>query len=1188
MFSSTPSSSNAITLGANAILPPIPMTQSDMEKFRKNPTISSALPDLPIHNRCRAIVSALQKDTDPDTKSFSSLLESSWALEDTQLELLEKLLNQLWTSPVTSGHIKWLHQVLDIPNGQINKHNYFAYLNNFYLRWEETLKVAMVHHRRSQISSARYSKLYTKVTWSAIEEHIQQFPEGKTVAIKKEIELHFAQKAIEYTHIREQAERTFLYGRADATPSSSSSRSTLAPTSFHKRTIKGTGSLEQRKKREASEIPGAAPSSSSISTSVPATFAQATVDTTTMDLAAPALTSEIPDVALASSSSSISTLTTTPAPVSSPRSKKSLSNIHTTSSDTTVDAEAACSAPPMPNSYMPISSSSSTDTSLSLTMTPEISPSAIYQDHLLIDTQVTLQGITKPRNPVHVIFIVDVSGSMKHAIKHVHTTLIDMIHQKLRAGDIISIITFASKAEVVVNAKTLPNDSLATIIKTNIVAQGTTNILAGFEALKNLTPTPLETHAVVLTDGGDDIYNPRNPLYISGKDNPTPPPRPTREEYTDQMIKIARDFAGETIRIHAVGMTTNIDQEITSRLSNGTLAVQLFIKTQQAVGEAVETLANYISSDNRAPAGYMTVTHNGLLQHFDIPSVPFGNPFPILLRFATAQIDVTAPVKIEYHFPDTELVTREISISSVVENIDSIAADIINRYERLIATPIDPKTKLAEELYELVKKIRRLKTDYPGIHNQATDAAEQRILDYLRKNLPTYLAILEKNDKTQTSADPLNTLRPQTDERAIVPTEYDISDVATIIKAFEIPIKRGIIDITLWNITHRYDQLIETPLIEPMVKLKNELLGLLVEVIQLKTNYPHASWGSLDNAERKIRDYLAALESNDQSRMNACNVDTLVLKSIISTPSSQQTAAAAPTLPQASAATVTSTEQQTLAPLNYDNAKAHIAHARQRDWGRVVFVLQVFEHRLLSLNMSPDIKLLLAIENNNITAIHECFSQGLDPLQVNSRGWSWVMQALCKRASLEIIKILVEQYGVPLDVLSSTNKVNVLTIAKNHLSIFRRSTLGENDKLQQINRLNSIIEYLQTPSVVTPSLSSSISFFPSASTSTPTALAAPTVPNEVPESMICPVNQEIMKEPVVVSTGISYEKEMLVEYFKHREDNNIHPIHLCPLGRTELKLMGDGYFTPNLALKALIDDWNNKQQHPARTLTRTP
>ena len=68
--------------------------------------------------------------------------------------------------------------------------------------------------------------------------------------------------------------------------------------------------------------------------------------------------------------------------------------------------------------------------------------------------------------------------------------------------------------------------------------------------------------------------------------------------------------------------------------------------------------------------------------------------------------------------------------------------------------------------------------------------------------------------------------------------------------------------------------------------------------------------------------------------------------------------------------------------------------------------------------------------------------------------------------------------------------------------------------------------------------------------------------SEVPHEFICPITGEIMKNPVVIASGRSYEKQSILEWFSRGRIRD-------PMTGEEL---GSAIALPNLNLKILIDE----------------
>lgn len=71
--------------------------------------------------------------------------------------------------------------------------------------------------------------------------------------------------------------------------------------------------------------------------------------------------------------------------------------------------------------------------------------------------------------------------------------------------------------------------------------------------------------------------------------------------------------------------------------------------------------------------------------------------------------------------------------------------------------------------------------------------------------------------------------------------------------------------------------------------------------------------------------------------------------------------------------------------------------------------------------------------------------------------------------------------------------------------------------------------------------------------------------DEIPESFICPISGEIMKDPVITPSGISYERETIETWLKKKP---VDPLSKKPLDVKDL--------IPNRSLKDTIQEFMNK------------
>lgn len=72
---------------------------------------------------------------------------------------------------------------------------------------------------------------------------------------------------------------------------------------------------------------------------------------------------------------------------------------------------------------------------------------------------------------------------------------------------------------------------------------------------------------------------------------------------------------------------------------------------------------------------------------------------------------------------------------------------------------------------------------------------------------------------------------------------------------------------------------------------------------------------------------------------------------------------------------------------------------------------------------------------------------------------------------------------------------------------------------------------------------------------------------DVPPFFICPISLETMRDPVTVSTGITYDRES-IEKWVFLNNNSC-----CPVTKQPLDISADNFLTPNHTLRRLIQSW---------------
>ncbi|XP_076914202.1 E3 ubiquitin-protein ligase PUB24-like isoform X1 [Bidens hawaiensis] len=78
---------------------------------------------------------------------------------------------------------------------------------------------------------------------------------------------------------------------------------------------------------------------------------------------------------------------------------------------------------------------------------------------------------------------------------------------------------------------------------------------------------------------------------------------------------------------------------------------------------------------------------------------------------------------------------------------------------------------------------------------------------------------------------------------------------------------------------------------------------------------------------------------------------------------------------------------------------------------------------------------------------------------------------------------------------------------------------------------------------------------------------------EIPHHFICPISLQIMKDPVTVATGITYDRDSIQRWQSHFRNKT------CPVTNQLLPI--DSGFTPNHNLRSLIQSWKESDQVPS-------
>ncbi|KAK9079229.1 hypothetical protein SSX86_000899 [Deinandra increscens subsp. villosa] len=84
---------------------------------------------------------------------------------------------------------------------------------------------------------------------------------------------------------------------------------------------------------------------------------------------------------------------------------------------------------------------------------------------------------------------------------------------------------------------------------------------------------------------------------------------------------------------------------------------------------------------------------------------------------------------------------------------------------------------------------------------------------------------------------------------------------------------------------------------------------------------------------------------------------------------------------------------------------------------------------------------------------------------------------------------------------------------------------------------------------------------------------------EVPTFFVCPISLELMKDPVTLATGITYDRESIEKWLFTKKNNT------CPVTK---QVLLDLDLTPNHTLRRLIQSWCTLNPSPGFERLPTP
>ncbi|KAL5218961.1 hypothetical protein ABZP36_019645 [Zizania latifolia] len=75
------------------------------------------------------------------------------------------------------------------------------------------------------------------------------------------------------------------------------------------------------------------------------------------------------------------------------------------------------------------------------------------------------------------------------------------------------------------------------------------------------------------------------------------------------------------------------------------------------------------------------------------------------------------------------------------------------------------------------------------------------------------------------------------------------------------------------------------------------------------------------------------------------------------------------------------------------------------------------------------------------------------------------------------------------------------------------------------------------------------------------------------EAFVCPLTKQVMRDPVTIETGQTFEREAILKWFRECRDNGRSPT--CPLTQRELRTTET---TPSVALRSVIQEWRARNE----------
>jgi hypothetical protein len=75
------------------------------------------------------------------------------------------------------------------------------------------------------------------------------------------------------------------------------------------------------------------------------------------------------------------------------------------------------------------------------------------------------------------------------------------------------------------------------------------------------------------------------------------------------------------------------------------------------------------------------------------------------------------------------------------------------------------------------------------------------------------------------------------------------------------------------------------------------------------------------------------------------------------------------------------------------------------------------------------------------------------------------------------------------------------------------------------------------------------------------------------ESFLCPLTKQVMRDPVAIESGVTFEREAILKWFSESRSSGRKLV--CPVTRKELR---STEVNPSIALRNTIDEWKNRNE----------